>query len=914
LTFYNYKGLAMAESAPPSNNVYGTSAGGETLYAYAGTSGVDSGGGGGDILIGANGDNTFWVKDFTDVVQVADGLTGVKSIVAWSSYQLPDNVQNLTAYGAHNYVAGNDLDNLLQTGNDANNMYGGAGNDVLVGGFGANAFLVVAGEGNDVIYRFENYQDTVRLPGTSFTSFNQVQSAMTQVGADVVLQITPDETLTFRDRQIADFQAQNFLMPLDWSLIDDITFHDEFDALQLYDFSKETGLWQTRFAGAPDKVDTYSITSNQEKQVYTTADFQGIRDHPLGYDPFSIEDGVLTIEARRFTQDEEQYAFGRPYSSGMINTREIFEQKYGYFEIRAEVPQSAGTWPAFWMVTDPYTPGVEADPLEHLGYTPNSHYIRANDGGVVTGATAFMPDPTGFHTYGFLWTSTTTSFYLDGISVLTMDTPQSWTDPMYMIANLAMGGWGGPVDDAGLPAYFNIDYIRAYALADGTSEVHYLTPTAPSGTLKAQGDPIILSGSGGWTDAQFTTDGKVVLVSAVDSGWGSHQAIANRYDPASGGAVGDTIRLYEYTGAGIDMIPQVEALAGGYWKVSYEGNNASGNYEIYNPAGGGAFFKNAYTQGDPLFVPLANGGRVFSDPAWDMFGVADAGGNIDWRPLVAVDGEVRAPDDIDALSNGGFVFSYAGSTQLTVYDASGATAITTHLGASQSDFAMTTAALPDGQFAVAWLSPPAGGGFDMMLNFQTFGSDGVPLTIAKGVALNRDPWNTEINILSTGETDQAMLLWSQGGAVFGAFANGSTIGETTTLLTGDLSETTQTALSDGNILLTFMRGEGEDQFLWTELIDPETMTITKQQIGAADPGDVSVVATDNGGFAISWHDEGEIFGRAYDGTGDYGPTTTVAGDFLGLDENGFIVTIYDDGHGGALMQHYSMAPDPYPPI
>jgi Ca2+-binding RTX toxin-like protein len=39
--------------------------------------------------------------------------------------------------------------------------------------------------------------------------------------------------------------------------------------------------------------------------------------------------------------------------------------------------------------------------------------------------------------------------------------------PMFMIANLALGGWGGAIDNADLPAEMKIDYIRAYELGDG---------------------------------------------------------------------------------------------------------------------------------------------------------------------------------------------------------------------------------------------------------------------------------------------------------------------------------------------------------------------------------------------------------------------------------------------------------------
>jgi len=57
-------------------------------------------------------------------------------------------------------------------------------------------------------------------------------------------------------------------------------------------------------------------------------------------------------------------AFGTQYYSGMLNTFGTFEQKYGYFEIRAELPPIAGTWPAFWMEVTPWKPNVEADIME----------------------------------------------------------------------------------------------------------------------------------------------------------------------------------------------------------------------------------------------------------------------------------------------------------------------------------------------------------------------------------------------------------------------------------------------------------------------------------------------------------------------------------------------------------------------
>ena len=88
----------------------------------------------------------------------------------------------------------------------------------------------------------------------------------------------------------------------------------------------------------------------------------------------------------------------------------------------------------------------------------------------------------GFHTYGVDWQPDTITWYLDGKKVSQAKTPADMNKPMYMIANLAVGGaWGGNADaTTPFPAEMKIDYIRAYTAAptvltkppgDGTLEV-----------------------------------------------------------------------------------------------------------------------------------------------------------------------------------------------------------------------------------------------------------------------------------------------------------------------------------------------------------------------------------------------------------------------------------------------------------
>jgi beta-glucanase (GH16 family) len=535
----NYLGQAMPQSAgnfdDVTHSLHSPAQGGQTIYApVPGPSGVAANGGN-NTIIAANGDETYYISA-SDTVVVPDGTTGTKTIWAWNAEVLPQGVNNLIFFGAGNWGIGNTLDNLIQMGgNDTSYMDGGAGNDVLVGGFGKNNFGVSAGNGNDVIYNFHPWYDTVRMPGTSFTSFSQVQAAMTQVGSDVVLQLDPSETLTFRGLSVGDFQASDFLLPLDASKLGGLTFGDDFNSISLLDPNTGAGTWRTSFIGDPNQLTTYEITNNQEQQVYTDANFKGTGSQPLGYDPFSESDGVLSITAKPFTYADSQSAWGQPYSSGMINTAGLFAQQYGYFEMKAELPTAAGTWPAFWLAQQPFIPGTEADILEHLAMYPNVSYARSDDNGYVLGSSYYNPDPSGFHTYGMLWTATTTTFYVDQLAVMQINTPTSWDKPMAMIINLALGGWGGPVDVNGLPAQMNIDYVHVYGLADGSQIVQ--STTAADGYVSISADTYIAPAG----VKQITLSGSGQTVTGNDTG---DVFISNNTgNHLNGGAGNDTFQL-----------------------------------------------------------------------------------------------------------------------------------------------------------------------------------------------------------------------------------------------------------------------------------------------------------------------------------------------------------------------------------
>ena len=78
---------------------------------------------------------------------------------------------------------------------------------------------------------------------------------------------------------------------------------------------------------------------------------------------------------------------------------------------------------------------------------------------------------TGFHTYGVDWQKDKITWYFDGAKVYETATPAGMDKPMYMLANLAVGGdWpGSPDGTTTFPATLQIDYIRAYSADAATS-------------------------------------------------------------------------------------------------------------------------------------------------------------------------------------------------------------------------------------------------------------------------------------------------------------------------------------------------------------------------------------------------------------------------------------------------------------
>ena len=410
----------------------------------------------GTVLRGEAGNDVYYVNSWRNII-IEEAGEGFDTVYAWVDYRLGANVENLFVNAANTWGVGNDGANRIVGGAGSQEIFGGGGNDTLTGGSGADVFVVKAGNGNDIITDFEagnGAGDILRVGDYDLTSFAQVKALMSQVGSDVVLR-TGGEEVTFQNHSVSDFVANDFRYALDLSEYK-LTFNESFSALSL---QIDGGTWRTSFnADGTGR----NLPTNGEKQIYMDDGYLG-----LGVNPFDIETGALTIHADK-ADTAVKAATGYDYTSGMLSSKSEFAQTYGYFEARCELPTENGTWPAFWLLPEEGNWPPEIDVFEKVGSNPNSIHtsVHSNASGSHTsvGAASYVGDKlAGMHTYGVLWTKAELVWYVDGEEVFRAATPADMHKPMYLVTNLAIGGyWPGDPDSTFSGADMKLDYIKAY--------------------------------------------------------------------------------------------------------------------------------------------------------------------------------------------------------------------------------------------------------------------------------------------------------------------------------------------------------------------------------------------------------------------------------------------------------------------
>ena len=220
-------------------------------------------------------------------------------------------------------------------------------------------------------------------------------------------------------------------IPGDWNLV----FEDPFD-----DF--DDSVWRTRYQWTP-------VVINDELQAYT----------PAGV---SVSDGTIRLTASNTPTN------GQPYTSGVITSYGKFSFLYGAVEFRARPPAGRGLLSALWMLPNNHDHPPEIDIVEVNGAQPHlahfGYHWPTGDGIGSDLPTAVLGDQSGaFHTYAVTWDPGLIVWYVDGVEVHRFTGAQVADQEMYLLANLAVGGWvGAPDGSTTLPASLEIDYVRVW--------------------------------------------------------------------------------------------------------------------------------------------------------------------------------------------------------------------------------------------------------------------------------------------------------------------------------------------------------------------------------------------------------------------------------------------------------------------
>lgn len=229
--------------------------------------------------------------------------------------------------------------------------------------------------------------------------------------------------------------------------------------------------------GAPDPtIWGYDIGNGAEAGIpgWGNNELQYYTDRP---ENIVVEDGVLKITAR-----QENFS-GATFTSARILTKGKFQQRYGRFEARIQLPWGQGLWPAFWMLGDDNNgtevwPQIgEIDIMENRGSEPTLingtvHGPGYSGGASITKAFELENDrfDTGFHIFGIEWGENYINFYVDDTlynQITPEDVPGEWVfnDEFYIIMNVAVGGnYGGPpTAQTVFPQEMLVDYVRVYS-------------------------------------------------------------------------------------------------------------------------------------------------------------------------------------------------------------------------------------------------------------------------------------------------------------------------------------------------------------------------------------------------------------------------------------------------------------------
>jgi len=306
------------------------------------------------------------------------------------------------------------------------------------------------------------------VDGTTPTTNSQVYEAPILVASNLTIKaiaIVPEETLSTVSSQ--SFTPNIPSGTLVWS--------DEFNNTSGSNAEPNPAIWT---------YDTgNSGFGNQELENYCAWGSNASPCSTASPNAFVDTNGYLNIVA--------QQPSAGVYTSARMKTQGLFSLQYGRLEVKAQVPEAQGFWPAIWLLgnnvdTVNWPACGEQDVLERIDAASNPDWNQGSihgtgfTGGTGLGTTYYFPageTAAQWHTYGMIWSPASVDYYVDtpGTPYATF-TPSSlngfagasWPfdsgQSNFIIINLAVGGdWpGAPNSSTPFPSTMLVDYVRVY--------------------------------------------------------------------------------------------------------------------------------------------------------------------------------------------------------------------------------------------------------------------------------------------------------------------------------------------------------------------------------------------------------------------------------------------------------------------